>query len=222
GKPVAQHKNSDDIQVIYRGGPAYAHVSRGSTGALRGMGYSGRSKGSLRYAKTCRYTTLPTRETAVLKVASSTSMYKRTIPQQGAIEDFMNAIELESSFHPTRRTLVHLERPLLVGLNLQRNGEMIKVYCESRDIGYDTLRITTPCKLGIKPGMQMELDLYLGDSADSIRIDARVLRIDPSHAEDIVRFVVELEYTALSSVAQAQICHLIQESSLEPSLHLLT
>lgn len=219
---MAQHKKTDDIQVTYRGRPVYAYVSQDSTGALRGMGYSGRSRGSLRYPTSCRHTTLPTRETAVLKVVSSTSMYKRTIPQQGAIEDFMNAIELESSFHPTRRTLVHLERPLLVGLNLRRNGEMIKIYCDSRDIGYNTLRITTPCTLGIKPGMHMELDLYLGDSADSIRIDARVSRIDASHAEDIVRFVVELEYTALSSVAQAQICHLIQESSLEPPLHLLT
>lgn len=219
---MAQHKKSDDIQVTYRGKPAYAHVSQDSTGALRDMGYSALSRGSLRYATSCGYTTLTTRESAVLKVAPSTSMYKRTIPQQGAIEEFMNAIEMENALHPNRRTLVHLERPLLVGLNIRRNGEMIKVYCDGKDIGYNTLRITTPCKLGIKPGMQMELDLFLGDSDDSIRIDARVLRIDPSHAEDIVRFVVELEYTALSSVAQAQIYRLIQESSLEPPLHLLT
>lgn len=219
---MARHRKNDYIQEISRGKHGYPHVSHGSTGAISAAGYSILSRESSRHATGCQHTAMLPGRKGVVKIMPSMWVHKHTLPEQGAIGEFMNAIELESALHPTRKTLVHLERPLLVGLNLRQNGETIKVFCDSRDIGYNTLRITTPCKLGIKPGMQMKLDLFLGDSANAIHLDARVTRIDPSHAEDIVRFVVELEYTTLSSVAQAEICHLIQESSLGRPPHLLT
>lgn len=219
---MPHHRKTNDKNGSYTGKHAYSHVPEHGTGGYRGVVYPILLGESLRYAIGRRHTATSTGRVESLKIVPPMSMCKYPIPEQGAIQEIMNALEPEIAPHPTRKTLVHLERPLLVGLNLRRNGKTIKVFCDCRDIGYNVLRISSPCKLGIKPRMQMELDLFLRDSADAIRLDATVLRIEQCYAEDIVRFVVELEYTTFDSMTQAEICRFIQECIMERPLALLT
>jgi hypothetical protein len=124
-------------------------------------------------------------------------------------------VELEESLYQQNDTVTHLHRPLLVGLNLQINDEVVKVYCDSREIGLNTIRITTPCQLGLRSGTRLKVDLFLPDYPEAICLNGRVSKVDRILSKDLIRFAIELEYTTTNSTDEHKISELIQKSIAE-------
>ncbi len=110
---------------------------------------------------------------------------------------------------------VHLNRSLLVRLSLPRaNGETARILCVVEDIQGTGLKLRLPCKLGLRPGMVVAMELFISPE-DPVTAKAVVRTVSRTPAGDVVRYVVEMRFKDLSAAAEREINAFIQAAQID-------
>jgi len=109
----------------------------------------------------------------------------------------------------------HLNRSLLVRLNVERpNGEIVQVLCVTEDISRTGLKLRLPCRLDFRSGTMIDMEL-LTSPENPVAVKAVVHRVLRTAGEDIVRYLIEVQFKNLSRPAQQEINAFIQAAQME-------
>lgn len=121
-----------------------------------------------------------------------------------------------------RESLIHLLQPLLVRLNLaHKSGDTVRILCASEDVGCKGIRLMLPCQLGLCAGKTLDMELFLPQATDPIKVNGTVRRVQRSNAEDMVRYAVEVEFGQLSGLTERELAAFIYASQLHERRRLL-
>ena len=120
-----------------------------------------------------------------------------------------------------REKLVRLPEPVLVRLNLRgQDNERISVLCTGEDIGRTGARMMLPCPLGLSRGKKLNMELFLPSAREPLPVRGTIRRISRTSGEDIIRYVVEVEFGDLVTSTAAEIAAFTYESQLRQRRHL--
>ncbi|HUV05664.1 MAG TPA: PilZ domain-containing protein [Armatimonadota bacterium] len=115
-----------------------------------------------------------------------------------------------------RETFVRLEQPLLVGLKLTHSSsEEVRVYCGSREIQRGGIRLILPCQLDLIEGTVLDMELFLPSVEQPIAVSGQVRKVSRIRGEDIMRYVLEVEFGSLSREAGSKIAAFVEASQAQ-------
>ena len=119
--------------------------------------------------------------------------------------------------------MVHLDRSLLVRLNITRkSGETISVLCTSEEVGRTGVRVHLPCKMGLESGINLDAELFLNGSIEPTTTHGIVRSVDRMSHEDINRFMIEIEFSHLSSRASEEISSFLHKADMKSRIKLVS
>ena len=134
--------------------------------------------------------------------------------------DETNLIELNK---PADRVngFVHLNKPLLVRLNLLRGaGEKVRASCGSREIGRRGIRLALPCRLDLRSGSHLDMELFLQCGEDPVPVRGQVRHVCRECTDELVRYLVDIDFESVCSSTLGMIDSLIQTSEALELQHL--
>lgn len=115
----------------------------------------------------------------------------------------------------SREMFARLARTLLVKLNLDRNGDATGILCGSRDMGCKGMSLMLPCRLDLKPGQSLDMELYLPSTGEPAVVHSEVRRVIRETRGDSVRYRVEVVFVRLGRATQKEISDFVHESRLQ-------
>ena len=131
-------------------------------------------------------------------------------------EDSLLMADLEHFIRNNRDSFLHLRIPLLTRAYVPRPGDQIvRILCVSEEVGCAGIKILLPCRLDLKPGSALAMELFIPGRGNPVPVRGVVSKISHTAAEDIVRYVIEVRFGPLTADALRDIARFVHATQSE-------
>ncbi|MDI6829557.1 MAG: hypothetical protein QME62_13855 [Armatimonadota bacterium] len=151
-----------------------------------------------------------------LAILHDTKLSHILIPKQmkEAEDETMALADLEKFVRDEGHAYIHLKSPLLTRLHLPRpNGDTVRALCTSKDMGCSGIRIHLPSRMDLRPGVALDLDLFVNKKNNPIAVRGIVSKIEHTCEEEIVRCAIDIRFGPLSADALRKITKYVRSQT---------
>ncbi|MDH7481201.1 MAG: hypothetical protein QHH26_04380 [Armatimonadota bacterium] len=131
-----------------------------------------------------------------------------------ADDEAMALAELERFVRDEGHAYFQLKSPLLIRLYLPRpNGDTVRALCTSGDMGCSGVRVYLPSRMDLKPGVALDLDLFVNKKNNPVAIKGVVSKIEHKCEKELVRYAIDIRFGPLNADALHKITEYVKSQA---------